>query len=104
MADNNRRAESPFPGMNPYLEHPRLWPDVHNRLITMMANALTPQIRPRYYAAIEERVYLAAPAGDLVGRSDVSIVESDETPPWPRVEETTTPCRPLLINLPVAPP
>jgi hypothetical protein len=23
----------PFPGMDPWLEHPALWPDVHNRLI-----------------------------------------------------------------------
>jgi Protein of unknown function (DUF4058) len=22
--------KSPFPGMDPYLEHPSLWPDVHN--------------------------------------------------------------------------
>jgi hypothetical protein len=24
---------SPFPGMNPYLEHPALWSGVHHRLI-----------------------------------------------------------------------
>ena len=24
----------PFPGMDPWLEHPDLWPDVHNSLIT----------------------------------------------------------------------
>jgi hypothetical protein len=28
---------SPFPGMDPYLEHPSLWPDVHNRLIVAIA-------------------------------------------------------------------
>jgi len=31
---------SPFPGMNPYLEHPELWPEVHNRLIMALANAI----------------------------------------------------------------
>ena len=25
---------SPFPGMDPYLEHPALWPSVHQGLIT----------------------------------------------------------------------
>jgi Protein of unknown function (DUF4058) len=25
---------SPFPGMNPYLEHPELWPGVHHLLIS----------------------------------------------------------------------
>jgi hypothetical protein len=24
---------TPFPGMDPWLEHPILWPDVHNGLI-----------------------------------------------------------------------
>lgn len=48
---------TPFPGMNPYLEQPALWPDVHNRLIATIADALAPQLRPRYYVAIEERTY-----------------------------------------------
>jgi hypothetical protein len=25
---------SPFPGMDPYLEHPGMWPEVHHRLIS----------------------------------------------------------------------
>lgn len=25
---------SPFPGMNPYLEHPDFWPGVHHLLIS----------------------------------------------------------------------
>ncbi|MBX0326623.1 DUF4058 family protein [Oscillochloris sp. ZM17-4] len=43
--------------MNPYLEQTALWPDVHNRLIVAIADALAPQLRPRYYVAIEERTY-----------------------------------------------
>jgi len=43
---------SPFPGMDPYLEEPARWPDVHQRLITYIADALQPQVRPRYYARI----------------------------------------------------
>ena len=48
---------SPFPGMDPYLEDPGLWPDVHHRLITVAAELLTEQLRPKYYARIEERIY-----------------------------------------------
>jgi len=33
---------SPFPGMDPYLEAPDLWPDVHARLIAQIAEQLTP--------------------------------------------------------------
>ena len=48
---------SPFPGMDPYLEHPALWPDVHHGLIEALRNALAPLLRPRYRIAVEERVY-----------------------------------------------
>ncbi|MEQ8961940.1 MAG: DUF4058 family protein, partial [Coleofasciculus sp. C2-GNP5-27] len=33
---------SPFPGMNPYLENPELWPEVHHWLITAIAESLNP--------------------------------------------------------------
>jgi len=53
--------ETPFPGMDPYLEHPVLWESVHVRLITTMANQLQPRLDPRYVASIEERVYIEGP-------------------------------------------
>jgi len=31
---------SPFPGVNPYLEHPERWSTVHNRLIVALADVL----------------------------------------------------------------
>ena len=31
---------SPFPGMDPYLEHPQLWQEVHSRLIVAISDAL----------------------------------------------------------------
>ena len=52
---------SPFPGMDPYLEEPSQWPGVHQRLITYMADAMQPRIRPRYHVLIGERVYIAEP-------------------------------------------
>jgi hypothetical protein len=65
---------NPFPGMNPYLEHPSLWAGIHHRLITAIANDLGPKLRPKYIVAIEERVYEVN--GDmalLVGVPDVSV-------------------------------
>ena len=50
---------SPFPGMDPYLEDPDRWPDVHHRLITNIAGVLQPQVQPRYHVRIRERVYTA---------------------------------------------
>ncbi|MEL7313805.1 MAG: DUF4058 family protein, partial [Cyanobacteria bacterium J06559_3] len=39
---------SPFPGMDPYLEHPALWSEFHDRLILAIAIAIAPQLRPKY--------------------------------------------------------
>jgi hypothetical protein len=50
--------ETPFPGMDPYLEHPTLWPGVHARLMIALANRLRPLIRPRYVASVEERLVI----------------------------------------------
>jgi hypothetical protein len=51
----------PFPGMDPYLEHPVLWEGVHARMIVAMANQLQPRLDPRYVTSIEERVFIEGP-------------------------------------------
>lgn len=74
---------SPFPGMDPYLEHPTLWPGVHNGLIAALQLDLAPQIRPHYYVAIEERLYITEPDQRVfVGRPDLAVVgqPAAETP------------------------
>lgn len=66
---------SPFPGMDPYLEHPSLWPDIHNSLITAIRDALSPQVAPRYFVGVERRAYLVKPDDIVfVGRPDLSLV------------------------------
>jgi hypothetical protein len=64
---------NPFPGMNPYLEQPELWHQVHNRLIVAIADDLTPQIAPKYRVSIEERVYTSVDDLLLVGIADVAV-------------------------------
>jgi hypothetical protein len=51
----------PFPGMDPYLEHPVLWTSVHSRLMVWLAHQLGPLLRPRYVASVEERVFIEQP-------------------------------------------
>jgi hypothetical protein len=48
---------NPFPGMNPYLEHPELWHQVHNRLIVGIADTIAAQVAPKYFVSIEQRIY-----------------------------------------------
>lgn len=50
---------SPFPGMDPYLENPGLWPDVHHEFMSVAREILHGQLRPKYLVRIEERVYIS---------------------------------------------
>ena len=50
---------SPFPGMDPYLESPDIWPDVHHRIISEIQTSLNPRAAPNYVARVELRVYVA---------------------------------------------
>ncbi len=66
----------PFPGMNPWLEDRSLWPDVHNSLITATRDVLAPRVGPKYFIAIEERVYRVEGGGmEFIGRPDNAVVD-----------------------------
>jgi hypothetical protein len=47
---------SPFPGMDPYLELPRLWLDFHNSLATEIRSILNEQLEPKYAAWVTGEV------------------------------------------------
>ena len=64
---------SPFPGMDPYLEDPARCPDVHQRLITYIGDRLQPSLRPRYFARLGERNYLAMPHQSMY--PDLAVVQ-----------------------------
>jgi hypothetical protein len=58
--------------MDPWLEHPALWPDVHRNLISVCQELLTPLVAPHFYVRGEERVYLAS--GPRYIEPDVFVV------------------------------
>ncbi|QYX31550.1 DUF4058 family protein [Sphaerospermopsis torques-reginae] len=63
-----------FPGMNPYLEHPDLFPGLHHLLISEIARFLSPQLRPKYRFAVEVRTYETIDDSSLlVGIPDVIV-------------------------------
>lgn len=64
---------SPFPGMDPYLEHPTLWPGVHQRFITYTGDMLNAVLPPRYVASIGERLYVVQPARHVY--PDIVVLE-----------------------------
>jgi len=45
--------------MDPYLESPTIWPDVHHGLISESQAALNRTLRPGYVARVELRVYIS---------------------------------------------
>ena len=50
---------SPFPGMDPFLEDPEVWPAIHPLLISETCKQLQPEMRVRgYYAQVGERLWV----------------------------------------------
>jgi hypothetical protein len=94
---------SPFPGMNPYLENPEQWPEVHHLLIGVLAETLNPQLLPKYRVAVEKRIYQTM-ADDtlLVGIPDVLVAQFRETPNLDTSDRiTATATKPISVNLPM---
>lgn len=93
---------TPFPGMDPYLEHPDLWPDVHHRLIVTLADYLVPRLRPRYYVSIEQRTYRAGLTGlTFIGRPDAAVVAESGPAYFPAPAADAGPTRTVTVELPV---
>jgi Protein of unknown function (DUF4058) len=64
----------PFPGTDPWLEHPALWPDIHNSLITAIRDELVPKVAPKYFVGLEQRTFLCRPGGTVfIGRPDIGV-------------------------------
>lgn len=77
----NLFMRSPFPGMDPYLEHPALWSDVHNSLIAAIRDELTAAVAPTYYVALERRTYLLKPDDVVfIGRPDIALIQGNIAP------------------------
>jgi hypothetical protein len=62
--------------MDPYLEKPSRWPGIHHNFISVAQSVLTAQLRPKYFARIEERVYIADDYDDA--RKSKMRVPNDE--------------------------
>lgn len=95
---------TPFPGMDPYLERPGVWEEVHTRLIVAMADALGPQVRPTYRVGVEQRTYLAVMAPDeyaLVGKPDVLVTVLHRQSQPVRITGPATGIAPRIAALPM---
>src|SRR2546427_13207721 len=74
---------SPFPGMDPYLEAPDIWPDVHNTLAGVIRVLVNAQLPPPYYARLEMRQEVGivdAPRPVRQTLSDVAVARGRQEP------------------------
>ncbi len=69
---------SPFPGMDPYLEHPGSWPDFHHSFITYWCDALADALPANYEARIDERVNLEQAPWELTKQVPLVIMDPEE--------------------------
>lgn len=71
---------SPFPGMDPWLEAPHLWPGFHHKLMTAAVEQLQPRLRERgYYVDVAERIWSAEPRRPIYPDNVVSKVHRSPT-------------------------
>jgi hypothetical protein len=93
---------SPFPGVDPYLENPEFWPEVHHRLITAIANALGPALRPKYRVAIKKRIYLSdAEDNDFLAIPEVTVFSKSSTVNQSGATATLPYSEPITVTVPI---
>jgi hypothetical protein len=92
---------SPFPGMDLYLEQPPFWSSFHSRLIVAIADALAPQLRPKYYIEVETRSYSSREDEILIGVPD-AVVLSSSTPAALTTIATSPTTLPKQVTLPMS--
>ena len=68
---------SPFPGMDPYLEDPNIFPNLHDKLIMYMEEFIQPQLPEAYYAKASQRVWLEYAEGSRINKDNVGKLFAD---------------------------
>lgn len=91
-------VRSPFPGMDPYLEDPAIFPDLHERLIGIIAEKLAPPLAPKYVAELRTQIVIEEiETDDSFGAiPDVTVSEVKET----ATVYAATPVKPVRVRVP----
>src|SRR4051812_17016588 len=74
---------SPFPGMDPYLEEPTIWPDFHTSLFVELKKSLNGVLPPGYVAKIDRYVWIHEPSAEervRLGKPDTYVASLDVVP------------------------
>lgn len=95
---------SPFPGMDPFLEHHAIFPGLHDSLLTYLRESLQLSLPSPYFAEINERLWVES--SDRRIGPDVDVLRGNL--PRPRhdsdeggVAVLAEPMQPILITIPM---
>ena len=91
---------SPFPGMDPYLEHPAVFPGLHNRFIAVLSEFLQAALPAPYYAEIGERVWVEVSQRFIEPDTAVLRREPDPGGDDGTVATAGTRSRPVVVTVP----
>jgi Protein of unknown function (DUF4058) len=80
---------SPFPGMDPYLEAPDIWPGFHTGFITFTRTALNHLLPSGYVADMGERLYVVQSGRGIY--PDLALWEARRSPPAASEQSETPP-------------
>jgi hypothetical protein len=90
--------------MDPFLEHPDFFPDLHGRFHVYISEALQFSLPPPYFAVINERLWVATTARHIEPDADVlsgdwSVAESSAVAAVAPTKPTPTRTRPLVFEV-----
>lgn len=95
---------SPFPGMDPFLEHPAIFPGVHDSFLTYLREALQVALPAPYFAEVNERLWVDT--SELPIGPDVDVLRGEQPKPAGDagnggVAIATDIVQPILITVPL---
>jgi Protein of unknown function (DUF4058) len=94
---------SPFPGMDPFLEHPAIFPGLHDRLIAYLSESLQARLPESYYAEIGQRLWVET--SDRSIGPDIVVLERegrgrDKDDAGPIALATHVRSQPIVVTVP----
>ncbi len=94
---------SPFPGMDPFLEHPDFFPNLHDSLITHSSEFLQARLPEPYFAVTSQRLWVETTERRIEPDVDV-LVSKSVVPREPRSAgagvAVLTRSQPVVISIP----
>lgn len=98
---------SPFPGMDPWLERPWIFPDLRNSMIAALRDSINAKLPPPYFTAIANRVWMEESLRQIEADLDLLDPSRNKVKQNPKSTPTSATStlemiedRPIIIRMP----